>query len=474
MPEPSFFGHPRGLATLFLTEMWERFSYYGIRALLILFMTASAAAGGLGFDVAHASAVYGLFTAMVWMLSLPGGWVADRITGLRRAVLYGGLLIAAGNLALIVPQLSFFYLGLALIAAGTGLLKPNVSAIVGQLYAPGDARRDAGFSIFYMGINLGAFLSPLACGYLGQRVNWRLGFLLAAVGMLLGLVQYVAGWKYLGTVGVSPAAADPKARSRLAIGLAAAAGTLLAAWAAGLTVQALSDGMGAILVLTAVGFFFWLFFLGQWTPQERRRLFVVGALFLAASLFWSLYEQAGSTLNLFAERNTRKSILGLEFPASWFQSVPALFVIALAPVFAWIWVKLGRREPSSPAKFVIGLAGAGAGFALLALPASSGGQVSPLWLVAVYFVHTVGELCLSPVGLSAMTKLAPPRIGGLLMGVFFLSISNGNYLGARAAALYEALPLPTLFGAVGAVGIAAGLVLALFVKPIQNLMGGVK
>ena len=474
MQESAFFGHPRGLATLFMTEMWERFSYYGIRALLILFMTASVAAGGLGFDVAHASAVYGLFTAMVWMLSLPGGWVADRILGLRRAVLYGGLLIAAGNLALIVPQLAFFYLGLALIALGTGLLKPNVSAIVGQLYSQGDARRDAGFSIFYMGINLGAFLSPLACGYLGQRVNWRLGFLPAAVGMLLGLIQYVAGWKYLGTAGVAPAANDPKARSHLAIGLAVAAGTLAAAWAAGLTVRALSDAMGVILVLTAVGFFFWLFFLGQWTPQERRRLFVVGVLFLASSLFWSLYEQAGSTLNLFAERNTRKSILGMEFPASWLQSVPALFVITLAPVFAWIWLKLGRREPSSPAKFVFGLAGAGAGFALLALPAGGGGQVTPLWLVGVYFLHTVGELCLSPVGLSAMTKLAPPRIGGLLMGVFFLSISNGNYLGARLAGLYETLPLDTLFSAVGALGVAAGLVLTLFVKPIRRLMGDVK
>jgi POT family proton-dependent oligopeptide transporter len=471
-----FFGHPRGLATLFMTELWERFSYYGIRALLILFMTAGAAAGGLGFDVARASAIYGLYTAMVYMLSLPGGWVADRILGLRRSVLWGGVLIALGNFTLAVPQLTFFYLGLAVIAVGTGLLKPNVSAIVGQLYERGDARRDAGFSIFYMGINLGAFLAPLACGYLGQRVNWRLGFLLAGIGMTLGLIQFVAGWKHLGTAGAAPAAPDPQAKTWLGWGLAAVAAVAAVAALAGLTVEALSNALGFALLLTALGFFFWLFFLGRWTAEERKRLFVVGVLFLASALFWSLFEQAGSTLNLFAERSTRKSIVGWSFPASWFQSVNAVFIITLAPVFAWIWVKLGRNEPSSPAKFGLGLAGAGGGFLLLgAAAASSGGQeVSPLWLVAVYLLHTVGELCLSPVGLSAMTKLAPARIGGLLMGAWFLSISAGNYLGARLASLYETWALPTLFNTVGVFGVGAAVLLWLFVQPIQRLMGDTK
>lgn len=472
-----FFGHPRGLATLFLTELWERFSYYGIRALLILFMTAPTATGGLGFDVPRASAIYGLFTAMVYMLSLPGGWVADRLLGLRKAVVYGGVLIAAGNFVLVVPQLWSFYLGLALIAVGTGLLKPNVSTIVGQLYEPGDGRRDAGFSIFYMGINLGAFLSPLACGYLGQRVDWRLGFLLAGIGMTLGLVQFVAGRKHLGSAGIAPAAADPKAGSRIGIGLGIVAAVLLGAWAAGLTVQALSNALGVLLLVTALAFFFWLLFLGQWTPPERKRLFVVGVLFLASSLFWSLFEQAGSTLNLFADRNTRHTVLGWSFPASWMQSVNALFIITLAPVLAWIWVKLGKREPSSPAKFVLGLGGAGLGYVVLAAAAtaSAGAEpVSPMWLVVVYLLHTVGELCLSPVGLSAMTKLAPARIGGLLMGVWFLSISAGNYLGARMASFYETLSLHTLFTAVGGIGIGAGLLLAVLVKPIRKLMGDVK
>jgi POT family proton-dependent oligopeptide transporter len=483
-----FFGHPRGLATLFLTELWERFSYYGGRALLILFMTASAAAGGLGFEVAKAAAIYGLYTAMVYLLSLPGGWLADRILGQRKAVLWGGVLIGLGNFSLAAPGLSFFYLGLMLIVAGTGLLKPNVSVMVGQLYSPGDGRRDAGFSIFYMGINLGAFLAPLACGYLGQRINWHLGFALAGAGMALGLAQYVAGWRHLGKAGldpVRPASEEDGERQRRQLWRVVAAAALLAAVVAALTAtgvvsvtaQGLSDALGLVLLLAVAAFFAWAMFLGNWTTIERKRLIVVGVLFAASTLFFSLFEQAGSTLNLFAERSMAKSILGFSFPASWMQSVNALFIIALAPVFAWVWVKLGSREPSSPAKFALGLAGAGLGFVVLAVAASlaaGGTQVSPMWLVSVYLLHTVGELCLSPVGLSAMTKLAPERVGGLLMGVWFLSIAVGNYLGGRVASLYEALPLPSLFTAVGGFGIAAGLILALLVKPTQRLMAGVK
>jgi POT family proton-dependent oligopeptide transporter len=477
-----FFGHPRGLATLFMTELWERFSYYGMRALLMLFMTAAAATGGLGFDVPKASAIYGLYTAMVYMLSLPGGWIADRFLGQRKAVLYGGMLIAAGNICLTIPAVTAFYAGLALTATGAGLLKPNVSVMVGQLYEEGDRRRDAGFSIFYMGINLGAFLSPLACGYLGQKINWHLGFGVAALGMILGLIQYVAGGRHLGESGLHPAApASPEKAAmqerRLWAGLGAVAILIGALAALGVTVQTLSNALGVALLVTVVVFFAWLFFAAHWTPVERKRLFVVGVLFAASALFWCVFEQAGSTLNLFAERSTDKNILGFAFPASWLQSLNALFIIALAPVFAWIWMKLGAREPSSPAKFFLGLMAAGLGFAVLAVGASKatgGAQVSPMWLIVVYLLHTVGELCLSPVGLSAMTKLAPARIGGLLMGVWFLSLSVGNYLGGRIASFYEALPLPTLFGAIAAFGIVGALILALFIRPTKALMGGVK
>ncbi len=482
-----FFGHPRGLATLFLTEFWERFSYYGMRALLILFMTAPAATGGLGFDVAKAGAIYGLYTSACYLMSLPGGWLADQFFGQRRAVLYGGSVMALGNLLLAVPNTALFYPGLTLVALGTGLLKPNVSVMVGQLYADSDARRDAGFSIFYMGINLGAFVSPLACGYLGQRVDWHLGFALAGFGMIAGLIQYVVGGKHLGKAGLKPAPASAteagRQRRKLRVVLLAAGvvfGGAVALQAAGvmhITAQALSDALGWILVLIVAAFFVWALFLGDWSAAERKRLVVVGVLFLASSLFWCMFEQAGSTLNLFAERNTDKTVRGFAVPASWLQALNALFIILLAPVFAWIWVKLGPREPSSPTKFVLGLAAGGAGYAVLVVGASvaaQGVQVSLMWLVIVYLFHTVGELCLSPVGLSAMTKLAPARISGLLMGVWFLSISVGNYMGGRLASLYESLPLTELFGAVAAFGIGAGLVLAVFVKPVKRLMGGVK
>jgi POT family proton-dependent oligopeptide transporter len=496
----SFFGHPRGLATLFFTEMWERFSYYGMRALLILYMTAGVAKGGLGFPVPKAGAVYGLYTAMVYLLSLPGGWVADRITGQRRAVLYGGILIALGQLLLVAPGTPFFYLGLVVLVLGTGLLKPNVSTIVGQIYAPGDARRDAGFSIFYMGINLGALLSPLACGWVGEEINWRLGFGLAGVCMIAGVVQYVLGAKYLGSAGLRPAIpADPEAarrqKRRAAFGalwglaIFAAIGVLAQRGFIEITAQRISNALGMVLVVVTVAVFSWLLFGKAWSPMERKRSAAILVLFLAAAVFWSAFEQAGSSLNLFADRNTDRFIQpfgGLPaswfhalqpFPASWFQSVQPLFIVLLAPVFAWLWVKLRGREPSSPGKFAWGLLCAGLGFAVLIPPAAmamKGGSVSPWWLVLTYLFHTIGELCLSPVGLSAMTKLAPARVAGMMMGLWFVSIGIGDYLGGRVASLYESISLPTLFGVVAGVAFVAALALIVLIKPTVRLMSGVK
>lgn len=477
-----FFGHPRGLSVLFFTEMWERFSYYGMRAILILFMTASVVNGGLGFDVETAGVVYGLYTAMAYLVALPGGWAADRILGQRKAVLYGGVLIAAGNYLLAVPTLTAFYGGLVLVVLGTGLLKPNVSAIVGQLYDQGDARRDAGFSIFYMGINLGAFIAPLVCGWVATEINWRYGFLLAGIGMTLGLVQYVAGWRTLGQAGLEPATkGDTKAPRQFAYGSIALLALLVVlavlAWQGLVSVKAIADWSGVVLVVTVIGFFAWMFGAASWTPVERKRLIVVAVLFFASCIFWSVFEQAGSSLNLFAQRDTDNTIAGFEIPAPWYQSINALFIITLAPVFAALWIKLGTREPSSPAKFAWGLALVGLGFVVMvgaAAIAEQGVRVSPMWLLVTYLLHTMGELCLSPVGLSAMTKLAPARVAGLMMGVWFLSISVGNYMGGRVAAFYEALPLTMLFGVVGAIAIAAGLVLAVFVKPIVRLMSGVR
>jgi POT family proton-dependent oligopeptide transporter len=486
--DKSFFGHPRGLATCFFTEMWERFSYYGMRAILILFMTAGVAKGGLGFPVVKAGAIYGFYTAMVYLMSLPGGWVADRIFGQRRAALYGGILIVAGELCLMSPGVEGFYFGLGVLILGTGLLKPNVSTMVGQLYAPEDRRRDSAFSIFYMGINLGGLLAPLVCGWVGERINWRLGFGMAGVGMAAGLIQYVLGWKYLGTAGLYPATrGDPEAgrRAKRQAGLGAlafalilgAVGLLAATGRMEITAQGVSAALGLVLIVVSLGIFAWMLLGPGWSVTERKRSGAILVLFVASSVFWAAYEQGGSSLNLFAERSTRHVLLGFDFPPSWFQFVPSLFVMILAPAFAWLWIALGKREPTSPAKFAWGLLFSAIAFAILIPPARAamaGALVSPWWLTGTYFLQTIGEMCLSPVGLSAMTKLAPARVAGLMMGLFFVSISIGDYLAGTAASLYESMPLTTLFGVAAGISLGAAAILVLLVKPTVKLMSGVK
>ena len=429
-------GHPPGLSTLFFTEMWERFSYYGMRALLILYMTAPVTAGGLGFDTPRAASIYGWYTFGVYAASIPGGWVADRLVGQYASVLLGGIIIALGHFSLAFHPLPLFFFGLFLIVCGTGLLKPNISTMVGSLYSPEDSRRDAGFSIFYMGINIGATVAPLVVGTLGQRFDWHVGFGAAGVGMTLGLVQYVLGRKRL-----------RPALDRLEAGA-----------------PRLEPGNPPA---TRPPF----------TPKEWKRIAAVGVFFVFSVLFWGAYEQAGSSLNLFADRYTRLSAFGVKLESSWFQSLPAVFVIVLAPVFAWLWVRLGPREPSSPAKFALGLLLVSLSFLLLA-PAAAIAQgqavrVSPTWLFGVYLLQVMGELCLSPIGLSVVTKLAPARIVGSMMGVWFLSLAFGNKLGGWVAGFFTTVPLPQLFGTVFGVTAAAALVLVALVKPIRRLMGGI-
>jgi POT family proton-dependent oligopeptide transporter len=494
-----FFGHPRGLATLFFTEMWERFSYYGMRALLILFMTAPIAAGGLGFDTAKAGPIYALYVSSVYLMTLPGGWLADRVLGLRPAVFLGGVVIMAGHICLAIPSLTTFYLGLVLVATGTGLLKGNISVLVGKLYAPDDTRRDAGYSLYYMGFNTGAFVAPLITGWLAQsesfkgllasmglspETSWHWGFGAAAVGMFFGLVQYVLGGKYLAEDGRRPIRpSDPAAAARLdrrvrvgGLVLGAAVVLLVVLLATGTVTidpEAVSRGFKWVLIAITLGFFAWLFSSGQWTPAERKRLVVVAVLFVAATIFWMAYEQAGSTLNLFAERNTRNVLFGYAFPAAWYQSVPALFVIVFAGVFAGIWLRLGARNPSSTAKFTMGLFFLAGAFAIMigaAAIASTGVRVSPLWLVMSYLLQVWGELCLSPVGLSAMSTLAPARISGLVMGVWFLALSVGSYLAGMAASVYETMPLTSLFTGVTLTGLGAAIVLLLLIRPIRRML----
>jgi proton-dependent oligopeptide transporter, POT family len=500
--QSEFFGHPAGLRTLFFTEMWERFSYYGMRAILILFMTAPLAAGGLGFSDVKAGMIYGVYTAMVYLLSLPGGWIADRFLGQRRAVLYGGVLIMLGHIFLAIPAMSTFYTGLVFIVLGTGLLKPNISTMVGQLYSSEDERRDGGFTIYYMGINIGAFLSPLVCGFLAQSETfrgvlasfgltpqsaWHFGFGAAAVGMFLGLVQYLAGDRALGGAGREPVPAsspDEAARNRRMLvyvllatfGIPGLLFVLGMTGAVVFTPEALTLVVLAVLTTLFVGLFVGMFAFGKWTGDEKRRLVLILLLCFGGMIFFADFEQAGSTFNLFAERHSTNTVLGISFPASYLQSLNPIFIILLAPVFATLWTWLGRRgkNPSTTAKFAIGMFLLAFGV-LIMLPAAGiaegGGKSGPGWLVMLYLLHTCAELCVSPVGLSSMTKLAPARIAGMVMGIWFAATALGNYLSGVAAGMTEAFGLTTLFLVISVPPIATGVLFVLLIRPIRRMLG---
>jgi POT family proton-dependent oligopeptide transporter len=434
--EKQWFGHPRGLATCFFTEMWERFSYYGMRALLFLYMVGSVQQPGLGFGEKKAGFIYGLYTFLVYFMGIPGGFIADKWLGHYRAVLVGGIIIALGHFSMAVPGLPFFFTGLGLIVIGTGLLKPNVSTIVGTLYSKDDERRDAGFSFFYMGINLGAFLAPLVCGPLGQRMNWHIGFGAAGVGMCIGIAQYVYGRKYL------VARSDGKSAHTAAVETVVKEKTPL-------------------------------------TSADWLRIGAICLLSLFALIFWAGFEQAGSSLNLFADRATRLTVFGYTYASSIFQSVEPLFVIIFAPIFAWMWIQLGRKkkEPSSPVKFTLGLVFLSLSFVLI-IPAAhlyenGHNRVSAFWLIGLYFLQAVGELCLSPVGLSMTTKLSPPRLVGLMMGVWFMATALGNYVAGWVAGFLENRSFSEVFHAAFITSAITAVILLLLFKPIRRMMGDV-
>jgi POT family proton-dependent oligopeptide transporter len=481
--------HPRGLYPLFFTELWERFSYYGMRALLILFMVAPAGKGGLGYGLTRAGMIYGTYTMSVYMLSIPGGFLADNFLGARRSVLVGGIIIACGHFTLALRSETTFLLGLVLIAVGTGLLKPNISTMVGSLYQPGDVRRDAGFSIFYMGINIGALLAPLITGWLAQSAqfkgvlagwgmdpahSWHWGFAAAGVGMTVGLLVYLFCGKRLAHVGLPPDASIQRPWGKLAMVVAGAAALF------GLVrLSDMNENFQWIrygyIVLPVVA----ILWFGLRASLDAKRIAAVLVFSLAALVFMAFFEQAGSTISLFGDQLTRTEILGYQFPSAWFQSVNSLFVILLAPVFAWLWVRLGDRQPSSPLKFTFGLAFLGLSFVLM-VPAARltvDGKVSPLWIVGLFFLQTLGELCLSPVGLSTMTKLAPQRLLGLVMGIWFLAAALGNKLagvmsGEFTATDGHALARFFLDQALWVGG--ATLVMLMMVPWLKRLMGGVK
>lgn len=604
-----FFGHPRGLSTLFFTEFWERFSYYGMRALLVLFMVAAVTGDnpGLGFSDGRATAIYGLYTFFVYVLALPGGWIADNLWGQRKSVFVGGCIIALGHFTMAGPliglpdELSFF-LGLFFIVVGTGLLKPNVSSIVGELYPQGGAARDAGFSIFYMGINFGAILGPTICGILGESYNWHWGFSLAGFGMLIGLISYKIGESNLGTAGQLTTDASPQELSKrsrnlwitVVVSLIAivAFGLLMNAGIIGITLSQLAQILGTSVALIAVGFFAYLINGTEWiggavvlallgffgasfeygyslfayqigigitvvaflifntfrmfspsieVTRDKKRLFVIFWLFILAALFWSGFEQAGSSLNLFGDRQTDRMfgpygwiqqfgaflpaliialplgyvsfrmfkkddlwwvgkagtagmsllVVGFtyyvssqltvtwEMPASMLQNINPLFIVILAPVFGWLWTWLAARDanPSIPLKFALGLFGLAAGFFVISWGSANAqgpNSVSAAWLVVTYFLHTCGELCLSPVGLSSMTKLAPEDRVSQMMGVWFVAAALGNLFAGLIAGQLETLAPTNLFWTVALI-IGGGGIVALLASPaVKKLMGDIE
>ncbi len=487
-----FGNHPQGLSTLFFTEMWERFSYYGMRALLVLYMVALPKDGGLGFSNEYAANVYGTYTMLVYMTSIPGGFIADNLLGARLSVLIGGIIIACGHFTMAVPSLPAFYFALFLIVIGTGFLKPNISTMLGSLYGPGDHRRDGGFSIFYMGINIGAAISPLVCGFLAQskqfkdflismhldpNSSWHWGFAAAGVGMVFGLVQYVVQGKKLKGVGQKPtrnlrntgiqadggdSANGPTAAAESSQSRRQTSPTSAAESQGRSSVEERNSRQDAFLTL-----------------DEIKRLGAIAILFFFTMIFWSVYEQGGSSFNLFADRLTDCSVFGWEFPSSWFQSLGAVFIIVLAPLFSILWQRLGDREPSAPAKFAYGLFFLGLG-TLIMVPASilaQHGKVGPIWLVFVYFFQCTGEMCLSPVGLSTVTKLAPLRFLSSTMGIWFLAASFGNRLAGYLGGMFDqnsSSSMVILFGGMSAAVLGCALLLTVLTPTVRKLMAGVR
>lgn len=492
MSAPQWFGHPRGLATLFFTEMWERFSYYGMRAILVLAMVAAVDQGGMGLDDRSATAIYGLYTAGVYMFTLAGGWMADRLLGQRAAVWYGGIIIACGHFTMAMPWTPAFFMGMVLIVLGTGLLKPNISAMVGQLYSTDSAaRRDAGFSIFYLGINLGSFIGQLICGYLGERIGWHYGFGAAGVFMVLGLIQYRSTGHYLGNAGLLEVQSDTNALSNrqrdwriVQVIMLLVIGVLAAMLMGKLVINPLmlAQSTGVLIVTVSLAYFAYVLIWGGLTSEERKRISAIIVMFFAAALFWSGFEQAGSSFNLFAERYTNRMMFGWELPASWLQSINPFFIVLLAPMFAALWVRLGIKgvEPSTPIKMVLGLLQMALGFLVLYFAAQfvvQGEQVAPTWLVLTYLLHTTGELCLSPVGLSVVTRLSPPRYVGQMMGVWFMGAALGNLIAGLLAGFFgeeSVATMPDRFFDVFVFGMSAALVLLLIHRVLRRWMGEVK
>ncbi|WHY78756.1 peptide MFS transporter [Neobacillus sp. WH10] len=485
VPQKGFFGHPKGLFTLFFTEFWERFSYYGMRAILVFYMYYSVSKGGLGIDESLALSIMSIYGSLVYMSGVIGGWLADRIFGTSKSVFYGGILIMLGHIVLAIPgSISMFFISMVLIVLGTGLLKPNVSTIVGDMYSEQDNRRDAGFTIFVMGINMGAFLSPLIVGTVGMNYNFHLGFGIAAVGMFLGILLFVFTKKknlgLAGTIVANPLSPAERKKTFTFIGLGV---VVLAILCAILIPKGLLTFKGFINLVTILGilipttYFVIMYRSPKTTDVERSRILAYIPLFIAAVMFWSIQEQGSTILANYADKRTQLDFAGIHISPAWFQSLNPLFIIIFAPIFAWMWVKLGKRQPSVPQKFSFGLLFAGLSFLVILVPVYLGGAdslVNPLWLVLSYLICVFGELCLSPVGLSATTKLAPAAFQAQTMSLWFLANAAAQALNAQVVKFYTPETEMTYFGVIGGVSILLGIILLMLAPKIQGFMKGIR
>lgn len=473
----SFFGHPKALATLFGVEMWERFSFYGMQGILLIYMYYTATQGGLGMDETVAAGIVGAYGGGVYLSSILGGWIADRILGSERTLYYSAWMIMAGHVALaVLPNFTGLTIGLILVAVGSGGLKSNATAVVGALYAPEDDRRDAGFSIFYMGINVGGLLGPLLTGLLQSEAGFHWGFGAAAIGMAAGLLQYQFGRKNLPT-GASEvtnplhASARPKV---LGIAVAAVVAIGLAVAFKLITPSNLSQVAFLVTAIAAIIYFVVILGAKGLSTVERSRMLAFIPLFLASVGFWSLYQQQFTVLTMYSDKELNRHIFGWEMPVSWVQSINPVFIILLSGAFAALWTKLGKRQPSTPVKFALGTGLMGAAF-LLFLPTAGGtkGSTPMLWMILILFVFTIAELCLSPVGMSVTTKLAPHQFKTQMVSLWFLSVALGTNISGQLAGLYTQVPQSSYFGVLGGIALAIGVLLLVTAKPILRAMRGV-
>ena len=484
VPQKGFFGHPKGLSTLFFTEFWERFSYYGMRAILLYYMYYEVTQGGLGIDKTTANSIMAIYGSLVYMSGIIGGWIADRILGMNRTVFYGGVLIMIGHIILSLPGgFSALLISMLFIVIGTGLLKPNVGGMVGELYSKTDPRRDSGFSIYYMGINMGGFLAPWIVGTIGQTYNFHLGFAIAAVGMFAGLVVYlITRKKYIGLAGMqvpNPMSSREKGKmariifaSVLIIGFFGWLG-FSQGW---LSIERVIFSISILGVIIPTIYFIVMYRSKKTTADERSRLLAYIPLFIAAMMFWAIQEQGSNILATYANERTQLSFLGIELQSSWFQSLNPLFIVAFAPMFAWLWVRLGDRQPSTPMKFSLGLIFAGLSFIVMIFPAIFNGTeslVSPMWLVLSFFLVVMGELLLSPVGLSASTKLAPAAFAAQMMSLWNLSNASAQAINAQVVRFYSVETEVIYFGVIGGFAIVLGIVLMFLSPKLKKFMRGI-